>query len=48
MLSPLIRPLDLTIEEQTALRAFLGSLTGSNVKDLVSDAFAAPVGDVSQ
>ena len=48
LLSPLIRPLNLTIEEQTALRAFLGSLTGSNVEDLVSDAFAAPVGDVRQ
>jgi len=48
LLSPLIRPLNLTLEEQKALRAFLGSLTGSNVEDLVSDAFAAPVGDVTQ
>lgn len=48
LLSPLIRPLNLTSGEQTALRAFLGTLTGGNVADLVSDAFAAPVGDVQQ
>ena len=44
-LSPLIRPLNLSDSEQADLVAFLKALTGSNVKDLVSDGFAAPVGD---
>ena len=43
--SPLIRPLNLTEQEQAALVAFMQALTGSNVKTLVADAFAAPVGD---
>jgi cytochrome c peroxidase len=45
-LDPLIRPLPLSDQEAAALVAFLKSLTGSNVGDLVGDAFAAPVGDV--
>lgn len=44
-LSPLIQPLGLTDDEQTALVAFLNSLTGKNVRKLVSDAFAVPVGN---
>jgi cytochrome c peroxidase len=44
-LDPLIRPLPLSDQEAAALVAFLKSLTGSNVGDLVGDAFAAPVGD---
>ena len=44
-LDPLIKPLNLTAEEVTDLTAFLESLTGDNVKELVADAFAAPVGD---
>jgi cytochrome c peroxidase len=44
-LSPLIQPLGLSDAEITDLVAFLKSLTGSNVEVLVSDAFAAPVGD---
>jgi cytochrome c peroxidase len=44
-LDPRIKPLNLTDEEENALVEFLGSLTGSNVRELVSDAFAAPVGD---
>jgi cytochrome c peroxidase len=44
-LDPGIKPLNLTDREMDALVEFLGSLTGSNVQDLVSDAFAAPVGD---
>ena len=44
-LSPLIKPLDLSDAEIADLVAFLNSLTGSNVDTLVSDAFAAPVGD---
>ena len=47
LLSPLIRPLNLNQYEQSALVAFLKSLTGSNVKTLVADAFSAPIGDTS-
>jgi cytochrome c peroxidase len=45
-LDPLIRPLPLSDQEAAALVAFLKSLTGSNIGDLVGDAFAAPVGDM--
>jgi len=45
-LSPLIQPLDLNAAEQAELVAFLESLTGDNVDILVSDGFAAPVGDL--
>lgn len=44
-LDPLIKPLNLTAKEIDDLVAFLESLTGDNVDELVSDAFAAPVGD---
>ncbi|MDD2759819.1 MAG: cytochrome c peroxidase [Methylomonas sp.] len=44
-LSPLIKSLNLTDTEIADLVAFLKSLTGSNVETLVSDAFAAPVGE---
>jgi len=44
-LDPLIKPLHLNETEIQQLKAFLNALTGSNVKQLVSDAFAAPVGD---
>ena len=44
-LSPLIQPLGLSDVEVADLVAFLKSLTGSNLEVLVSDAFAAPVGD---
>ncbi|WP_020562308.1 cytochrome c peroxidase [Methylosarcina fibrata] len=44
-LDPLIRPLNLTADEVSAITAFLSSLTGDNVQDLVADAYAAPVGD---
>jgi cytochrome c peroxidase len=47
LLSPLIRPLKLSQSEQLAIVAFLKSLTGSNVRVLVADAFSAPIGDVS-
>ena len=46
LLSPLILPLGLTEEEKRDLEAFLNSLTGSNVPDLVADAFAAPIGNL--
>ena len=45
-LDPLIKPLNLTAEEITDLTAFLESLTGDNVQELVADAFAAPIGDI--
>ena len=48
LLSPLIRPLNLTESEIGDLLAFLQSLTGGNVPTLVVDAFAAPIGDVSK
>jgi len=44
-LDPLIAPIGLSEPEQRDLIAFLESLTGSDVHDLVSDAFAAPIGD---
>ena len=45
-LSPKIKPLHLTPEEKQDLLAFLHALTGSNVETLVSDGFAAPVGEL--
>lgn len=44
-LDPRIRPLGLSGEERAALRDFLGALTGSQVTNLVRDAWAAPIGD---
>jgi cytochrome c peroxidase len=44
-LDPLIKPLKLTKQEITDLTAFLESLTGDNVNELVADAFSAPIGD---
>lgn len=46
VLDPLIRPLGLSAEDQDDLVSFLKALTGSDVDELVSDAFAAPIGDV--
>jgi len=47
-ISPLLRPLNLNDQEIDDLQAFLQSLTGNNVDAIVSDAFAAPVGDLTQ
>ena len=47
VLSPLIKPLHLSGSEKSDLLAFLQSLTGSNVDELIADAFAAPVGDIT-
>ena len=44
-LDPLLKPLHLTSTEIEDLTAFLESLTGNNTEELISDAFAAPVGD---
>jgi len=46
LLDQRIRPLGLTDENKKDLVNFMRSLTGSNVEQLVSDAFAAPIGDV--
>ena len=48
LLDPLVQPLGLSHDEMDALVAFLNSLTGSNVDDLVADALAQPVGNVRQ
>jgi len=48
LLDPLIKPLDLTENEITELVEFLKALTGSNVNILVSDAYAAPIGDMKK
>ncbi len=45
-LDPLIKPLHLSNQEVKDLTAFLQTLTGDNVDELVSDAFAAPIGDM--
>ena len=45
--SPLIKPLGLSEQEVGWLVSFMESLTGSNVDELVADAFAAPVGDLT-
>lgn len=45
-LSPLIGPLALSEQEIDQIVAFLQSLTGSNVRTIVADAFAAPIGDI--
>ena len=47
LLDSLIKPLNLSEQEMDDLAAFLESLTGENVDVLVSDAFAAPVGDLT-
>jgi cytochrome c peroxidase len=44
-LDPLIKPLNLKPTEKSALLAFLQALTGSNVQELVADAYNAPIGN---
>lgn len=44
-LDPLIKPLNLNESEITDLTAFLKSLTGDNVNELVADAFSSAIGD---
>ncbi len=46
LLDKRVKPLRLTDQQKHDLVSFLKSLTGSNIEQLVSDAFAAPVGDV--
>lgn len=45
--SPIIKPLGLTDEESNDLIAFLKTLTGDNIEEVISDAFATPVGDTN-
>jgi len=45
--SPLIKPLGLTEQESSDLIAFLKTLTGDNIEEVISDAFATPVGDTT-
>lgn len=45
--SPLIQPLGLTDAEIDDLIAFLMTLTGDNVAEIISDSFAAPIGDTT-
>ena len=47
VLSPLIFPLNLSEKEVNQVVEFLKTLTGSNIDVLISDAHAAPIGDVS-
>ena len=44
-LDPSIKPLQLTDKEIDDLTAYLKTLTGDNVEELVGDAFAAPIGN---
>jgi cytochrome c peroxidase len=44
-LDPLIKPLYLKATEVDELVLFLQALTGDNTQELVSDAFAVPIGD---
>lgn len=46
-LDPLIKPLKLSKTERSDLITFLRSLTGSNINELLSDAFAAPIGEAN-
>jgi cytochrome c peroxidase len=48
LLDKRIKPLHLNQQEKQDLVSFLESLTGSNVTQLVSDAFAAPIGDIAK
>ena len=47
LLDPILQPLKLSSKERNYLLAFLNSLTGDNVDELISDAFAAPIGNTN-
>jgi len=47
-LDPLIQPLHLTDEDVAALVAFLESLTGDNLAELIADARSVSIGNVSE
>jgi len=44
-LDPLIKPLHLSETEKSDLLAFLQSLTGSNIQQLLADAYVVPIGN---
>jgi len=46
-LDPFIKPLNLSDQEIDELTEFLSTLTGDNIKTLVDDAFAAPIGEIN-
>ena len=48
LLDPLVQPLGLSDTELDSIVAFLESLTGNNVDELVADALSQPVGNVRQ
>ena len=48
LLDPLVQPLGLSDAEMDSIVAFLNSLTGSNVDELVADALTQPVGNVTR
>ena len=48
LLDPLVQPLGLSDTEMDSIVAFLNSLTGSNVDELVADALSQPVGNVTR
>ncbi len=48
LLDPVVRPLGLNDQDMDDLVAFMMSLTGDNVDELVADGFAAPIGDPGQ
>ena len=48
LLDPLVQPLGLNDTEMDAIVAFLNSLTGSNVDELVADALSQSVGNVTR
>ena len=48
LLDPLVQPLGLSDAEMDSIVAFLNSLTGNNVDELVADALTQPVGNVRQ
>ena len=47
LLDPLLQPLNLSAKEIDQLQAFLKALTGDNIDEIISDAFAAPVGNTN-
>jgi cytochrome c peroxidase len=47
LLDSIIQPLQLSAREISYLLAFLNNLTGDNIDELISDAFATPVGNTN-
>jgi cytochrome c peroxidase len=47
LLDPLLQPLQLSPQEVEQIVVFLNNLTGDNIDTLISDAFAAPIGNTN-